>query len=306
MIGVFDSGSGGLTILKALAEQLPEQDYLYFGDHARAPYGGRSAEEIFRFTLEGVEELFRRGCPLVILACNTAAANALRRIQQDVLPTKYLGKRVLGVLVPTVEQITGIDWMKTTPDPSLPAGRQGLPVRRGEELVIGVLATEATVRSAAYTHEIQKRRPDIEVIEQACPELAPLIESGASEEVIRQTAKHYIDQLLAKHHQLPNYAIANFSVLLGCTHYELIAPMIAASLPGGVQLYQQSGIVAASLKSYLARQQNLVPGTKYQVPMPGLRFLTTGSAEAVSALAYNVFGSSIDFTHIDLVPYVRT
>ncbi len=274
--------------MRALTKLLPEYDYLYLGDHARAPYGPRSKEEIYQFALQGVEELFRRGCEIVIFACNTAAANALREIQQEVLPKKYPHKRVLGILVPTVEQLTGIQWGQTTPSPSL-------SVRRGEDLVVGILATEATVRSGAYTREIQKRRPEMIVLEQACPELSPLIEAGATEEVIRETAQKYVRGLFA---QRKSSFPPITSVLLGCTHYELVADLIAGMLPKGVNLYAQSAIVAESLRVYLERH----PEMRARLSATGQRhFLTTGDASEVSRLGTTFFGATVNFEHIELL-----
>ncbi len=264
MIGVFDSGFGGLTILKTLTEVLPKYDYVYLGDNARVPYGSRSAEEIFQFTCQGVEELFRRGCPLVILACNTSSANALRRIQQEVLPVKYPDRRVLGILVPTVE-------------------------RFGDE-VVGILATEATVRSQAYVYEAAQRAPKAMIVQQACPKLVPLIEVGASEEELRTAVREYLDGLFAQHESI-------HAVLLGCTHYALIAGMIGEMLPNGVRLYEQSEIVAGSLGSYLERHPEIV----VQLSAGGTRmFLTTGDAVEVSRLGTAFFGSSLNFEQITL------
>ena len=296
MIGIFDSGYGGLPTMRALVKAMPEFDYVYLGDHARAPYGSRTSEEIYQFALQGVEHLFAQGCELVVFACNTAASNALRRIQQEILPTKYPTKRVLGVLVPTVEQIT-VGRMGSGRESGISLNK--IPDSRPDPIrVIGILATEATVRSAAYTREIQKRRPDIVVIEQACPDLVPLIERGAPTKLIKETAKTYVDQMLAKYHQLPNYSITNFSVLLGCTHYELIAPMIAELLTAGVKLYQQSGIVVGSLKRYLELHPTLQSNSKSRIGVGWRAFLTTGDAEAVSKLGSTFFGSPVAFQHI--------
>ena len=267
--------------MAALVKTLPEFDYVYLGDHARAPYGPRSKEEIYQCALEGVRALFRRGCEVIIFACNTAAANALREIQQQILPHEFPGKRVLGVLVPTVEQITGVAW-------------KGVWTGGQSRECVGILATEATVRSGAYTTEIHKRRPDIDVIEQACPELAPLIESGASNEDMRRSAKGYIDQLFRERAQKQPPLSA---VLLGCTHYELIAPIIAELLPNGVKLYEQSGIVAESFKRYLDRHSPL----REQLSCTRKRtFLTTGNATDISRMASKFYGEQIQFEHVTL------
>lgn len=261
MIGIFDSGYGGLTILRGLVDALPQYDYCYLADNARVPYGSRSAEEIFQFTLQGVEELFRRGCPLVILACNTSSANALRRIQQEVLPVKYPDRRVLGILVPTVE-------------------------RFGEETV-GILATEATVRSLAYVREAAERAPEAHVLQQACPDLVPLIESGAEEAEIYPVLQVYLDALFV---QGPID-----TVLLGCTHYALIAPFVAELLPVGVRLLEQSALVAKSFADYLHRHPEL---TKKLSVTERRTFLTTADPAVVSAQASRFFGQVIHFDHV--------
>lgn len=277
MIGVFDSGYGGLPTMRALSEALPQYDYVYLGDHARAPYGPRSKEEIYQFSLDGVRELFRRGCEVIIFACNTAAANALREIQQNVLPKEFPGKRVLGILSPTVEQLTS-----SSPSPYEGEGR-------GEVSTIGILATEATVRSGAYTREIQKVRPDVTVVEQACPLLTPMIENDAPADEIGRVAKECLDALMAKG--------KIDAVLLGCTHYELIQGTIAQMLPNGVKLYAQSGIVAASFRDYLHRH----PERETTLAKNGRRqFLTTGDAAEVSRLGSRFYGEPIQFDHITL------
>ncbi len=265
MIGVFDSGFGGLTILKELLAKMPEYDFVYLGDNARNPYGPRSAEEIFLFTLEGIEELFSRGCPLVILACNTSSANALRRIQQEVLPEKYPDRRVLGILVPTIEQ--------------LEAGS-----------VVGILATEATVRSNAYVKEAAEKNPSAMIVQQACPNLVPLIERGASGEELQTEVRGYVEALIAQNPKIE-------TVLLGCTHYALIADHISQELPKGVKLLGQSAIVAEALADYLARH----PEIDQRLTKGGSRtFLTTGDANEVSRLGSKFFGDPIQFENVRL------
>src|SRR3989338_5365162 len=183
MIGIFDSGDGGLPTLKAVCEVLPQYDYVYLGDHARAPYGPRSQEEIFEFTWQGVKFLFDQGCVLVVLACNTASANALRRIQQERLPETFPDRRVLGILVPTIEQITGQNWSNQV--------NQFLRGREKSDTVL-VLGTEATVQSNAYQIEVEKRLPGIRVLQQACPDLVSLIERNASPEEIHSALDRYL------------------------------------------------------------------------------------------------------------------
>ena len=263
MIGVFDSGFGGLTILRALVDRLPQYAYLYLGDNARVPYGSRSAEEIFQFTKEGVDWLFSQGCELVILGCNAASANALRRIQQTVMPTRYPSKKVLGILVPTVEQIAG------------------------EGNAVLVLATEATVRSRAYTSEVHKRVSDMTVYERACPAIVPLIESDASPDELRAAVR-------ACASDIPSDVNA---VILGCTHYPLIEPMFREAIPSRIPIYDQAKIVASKTEGYLARHSEIkerLETTKTR------RFATTGDPEAVSRLAGRFFGEPMDFEKVTL------
>lgn len=289
MLGIFDSGFGGLAILRELVKQLPQYSYIYLADSARAPYGNRTAEEIYEFTRQGVEYLFKQGCELVILGCNTASATALRRIQKELIADHYPDKRVLGILVPTIEQITGVSWNDpTAPRPS--AGLRGVPKQ-----IVGVLATELTVQSGAYEREIHKRSPAIKVIQQACPELVPLIEAGASRQEIQRVAKQYTDSLLEKARTAaPNGQIA---ILLGCTHYALVAHYIAELLPPAVHLYEQPVIVAKSLREYLERHQELASRL-----MRGSQqtFLTTGNSENSSKLGSQFFEKEIRFESVHL------
>ena len=223
MIGVFDSGFGGLTILRELRKVLPDYDYLYFGDNARAPYGTRSFETIFRYTLESVRELFARGCPLVILACNTASAKALRSIQQDVLPHEFPDRRVLGIVRPTAEEI-------------------GKFSKTGH---IGIFATAGTVSSNSYGIEIGHFFPELHVTQHACPMWVPLVECGeAGTEGARYFVKRDVEALLAEDPEID-------TVLLACTHYPLLEKEIRAALPTGVRLVFQGGIVADKTVDYL-------------------------------------------------------
>jgi glutamate racemase len=235
MIGLFDSGLGGLTILRQLEQDIPHYDYLYLGDTARAPYGSKNPEEIIKFTWQGVEHLFQRGAKLVLLACNTASAVALRHIQQEKL-SQYPNHNVLGIVVPTIEQITGANWKHQQPITT--------PLNHGG-ITVGVLATESTVNSGTYSREIHKRNPSIKVIEQACPRLVPLIEQQSSLEELNAAIQEYLTLLQSK---------ANprlYAVLLGCTHYELVAEQIKTFLPSETRLYQQPKVVAKSLENYL-------------------------------------------------------
>jgi glutamate racemase len=197
-IGIFDSGLGGLLVLKRIAQELPEYDYIYLGDTARVPYGDKSPEAIYLFTEQAVDWLFNQGCELIIVACNTASAQALRKIQQCFLPGQYDDRRVLGVIIPTVEMIA------KAPHPR-----------------IGVLATSATVKSQVYELELKKLLPDAQVFQQAAPMLVPLIEQGELAEAERE-ALNYIKPLLEQDIQ---------TLILGCTHYELLAPKLRQDLP---------------------------------------------------------------------------
>lgn len=236
MIGVFDSGSGGLTILRALVRELPEYSYVYLGDTKNAPYGEKGTDEIIELTKQGVDSLFSKGATLVVLACNTASAVALRELQQSWMPVHHSDKKLLGIVVPTIEQVTGADWSHTSPITT--------PISE-ERLTIGVLATPITVASNAYPNEIHKRNASVQVVQQSCPGLAGAIERKDAKE-ISHLMSLYVGELIEK-------APTMQSVLLGCTHYELVADQISQQLGGSVRLYHQPGIVAKSLKEYLRR-----------------------------------------------------
>ncbi|HLD18312.1 MAG TPA: glutamate racemase [Patescibacteria group bacterium] len=254
MIGIFDSGYGGLLILRALMKALPDYSFVYFGDNARAPYGPRTKEEIFQFTLEGVEFLFDQGCEIVILGCNTATAAALRRIQQEILPRRYPEKRVLGILAPTVEAISGLS-MKN----------------------VAILATQATVESGAYVREIQKRNPAACVFQQACPSLVPLIESGAPEQKVDAAIQGYFHEL---EKSLPEADLSSLdAVLLGCTHYGLVSHLFRRHLSENITLFDQGEITAHSLVDYLARHPEM--NTRLKKNEERL-FFTSGDPEEVS------------------------
>jgi glutamate racemase len=228
-IGIFDSGYGGLTVFNSIFEQLPQYDYIYLGDTARAPYGNRSFQTIHQYTLECVQWLFAQGCPLVILACNTASAKALRTIQQHDLKNEDPAKRVLGVIRPTAEVIG--NYTKTNE--------------------IGVLGTKGTVTSESYLMEIGKFFPEVKVHQQACPLWVPIIENGEHDKPgADYFVKKYLDEILA---QSPNID----TLLLACTHYPLLQQKIKAYLPNDIQIVSQGDIVAASLVDYLQRHKDL-------------------------------------------------
>ncbi|HMP30131.1 MAG TPA: glutamate racemase, partial [Saprospiraceae bacterium] len=226
-IGVFDSGFGGLTVLKEIQNLLPQYDYLYLGDNARAPYGNRGFDTVYQYTLEAVKWLFAQGCDLVIIACNTASAKALRNIQQLDLPKIAPDKRVLGVIRPTTEII-------------------GKLSKTGH---LGIFATKGTVISESYLIEIAKLYPQMNVSQEACPLFVPLIENN---EHINPGAdyfiKKYIDNILQKDPKID-------TLLLACTHYPVLADKIKSFLPHHINVVQQGPIVAESLKNYLSRHQ---------------------------------------------------
>lgn len=228
-IGVFDSGYGGLTVLKELRRILPQYDYIYLGDNARTPYGNRSFQTVYEFTLQAVKKLFSLDCELVILACNTASAKALRQIQQKDLPQISGHKRVLGVIRPSTEVLGQFSVTKS----------------------VGILATEGTVKSASYLIELAKFYPELKVYQEACPIWVPLIEndlhnSEAGEKLIQM----HLDSLLEKATEID-------CILLGCTHYPLIKEFIEKYVPSGVKVLGQGEIVAQSLKHYLERHSEL-------------------------------------------------
>jgi len=268
-IGVFDSGYGGLTILKELKQQLPEFDYIYLGDNARAPYGPRSYDTVYQYTLEAVNWFFKQGCSLVILACNTASAKALRTIQQKDLPKIAPDKRVLGVIRPTTE-ILGT--LSTTHQ-------------------VGILGTTGTIQSDSYPIELAKFSPELQVFQQACPLWVPLIENG---EHIHPGADYfvqlYLDQLFAQSSHID-------TLLLACTHYPLLADKIKQHIPQGVNLVTQGAIVAQSLAKYLENH----PAMAQQCNQHGkLQFYTTDNAEAFEKQASLFFGQKVEAKHTDL------
>ncbi len=288
MIGVFDSGDGGLTVLKALVERLPERDFLYLGDHAKAPYGGREPEEVYDLTVASIDYLFSQGCRLVLLACNTASAVALRRLQQTWLPNRDAelgspGRRVLGVLVPMVEAVAQVPWNSAEgPDEPKTAAATSRVV---------IFATRRTVETGSYPLEIGLRAPAIEVIQQACPDLVARIEAGAPRQELGRMVEGYVRALMAKTvGRTPDTAV------LGCTHYPLVAKAFAAALPDGVELLDQPALVAESLTDYLRRHPEFDQAGEDPHSETGRRrFLTTGSTEDASAKASLFFGRPVTF-----------
>jgi len=268
-IGVFDSGYGGLTVLKEIISKLPEYDYIYLGDNARAPYGSRSFDTVYRYTLQCVQWFFSQGCSLVILACNTASAKALRTIQQNDLPGIDPAKRVLGVIRPTTEMIGNYSLTNS----------------------VGILATNGTVASDSYPVEIAKFFPEIKVYQQACPLWVPLIENNEHQgDGADFFVKKNLESIFRKGSDID-------VILLGCTHYPLLNEKIQEYLPSGVKLISQGEIVADSLADYLRRH----PEMETKCSKNGGRvFYTTDSTEDFDNHATIFFGEAVRSQHVDL------
>lgn len=268
-IGVFDSGYGGLTVLKEIKNLLPQYDFIYLGDNARTPYGTRSFETVYEYTLQAVQWLFAQGCSLVILACNTASAKALRTIQQKDLPKYNNEKRVLGVIRPTAEIIGNY----TSTDQ------------------IGILATKGTVQSQSYLIEIEKFFPDIKVYQQACPLWVPLVENNEYES---DGADFFIKKDIEA---LLNNSPDIDAILLACTHYPLLLKKIKKYLPAGIKVISQGAIVAKSLEDYLHRH----PEIDEKCSKNGhLQFFTTDSPQDFDIHSEIFFGKKVNSIHIDL------
>lgn len=269
MIGVFDSGCGGLSVLRELVRKFPNYHYVYLGDSARAPYGSRSDEEIYRFTRAGVEFLFGHGAELVILACNTASAGALRRIQQELLPKRYPTKRVLGIIIPTAEDI----------------------VAQSATGAVGVLATEATVRSGVYVREIQKLNPKAKVYQEACPRLVPMIEMGVTDgEGFLRAVRGHVKNLLSRRPKID-------TVVLGCTHYAVAQDVITSHFPRQLTLMAQGELVAKSLGGYLKRHPELERRLTRGV---GREFFSTERSARVDRLGSLFYGAPTVFQKVRL------
>lgn len=268
-IGVFDSGYGGLTVLRDIIKKLPQYDYLYLGDNARSPYGNRSFETVYHYTLQCVKWFFDQGCPLVILACNTASAKALRTIQQNDLPSLAPTNRVLGVIRPTAEVIGSFS----------------------ETQSVGILATNGTVASNSYPMEVAKFFPELKVYQEACPLWVPLIESN-------EHTSHGADYFVKKNlHDIFEKGDDIDVILLACTHYPLLREKIEEYLPIGVKLVAQGEIVADSLSDYLQRH----PEIESRCSKQGERiFYTTDSTEDFDSHATLFFGEAIQSLHVDL------
>ena len=266
-IGVFDSGFGGLSILREIRKVLPQYDYIFLGDNARAPYGNRSYQLVYEFTLQAIKHLFEQGCHLVILACNTASAKALRTIQQRDLNTLDPNRRVLGVIRPTVEQIGNITKSRK----------------------VGIFGTPGTIQSQSYDIEIAKMHPDIKVYSHACPMWVPLVENRESDGPgADYFVKKDVDALLSQCSHID-------SIILGCTHYPLLINKIKRYTPPAVQIVEQGPIVATSLKSYLTRHPNL---EQLCSKHGSCLYTTTEDASRFSPLASIFVNHTVDAQHV--------
>ena len=278
-IGVFDSGIGGLSVHHALVRALPKADFVYLADQANTPYGLRGGEDIVNLTRAGCERLFDSGCNLVVLACNTAASVALRRLQQTWLPgyRRDLGRpvNVLGIIVPTIEAATGLPWEHEAE-------------RRGDKIehldVLGIFSTPATAASRVYEIEIDKRRQDVAVFSEPCPGLARDIESGAARADLIGVVSGHVRALSRRIGRAPDRAI------LGCTHYEIIADLFREALPMGTPLIHQPDATAQAIVRYLAKHPEYDPGSGGRH-----RFLTTGAPGTQNGLVQSFWGDAVRF-----------
>ena len=268
-IGIFDSGYGGLTILHGIRQLLPQYDYIYLGDNARAPYGSRSFEVVYQFTRQAVLKLFERGCHLVILGCNTASAKALRSIQERILPEIAPERRVLGIIRPTVEALGNITKTRH----------------------VGVLATEGTIKSDSYSLEVAKFYPDIKVSGVACPLWAAIVEANEADSPgADYFVKRRIDQLMLKDSLID-------TIILGCTHYPLLMNSIVRNVPDGVRIVPQGQYVADSLKDYLQRHTDI---DSMCTKRGKCQYLTTESEERFRESARIFLHEDVDVTHVNL------
>jgi glutamate racemase len=268
-IGIFDSGYGGLTVFRSIKAKLPQYDYIYLGDNARAPYGSRSFQTVHEYTWQCVQWLFSQGCPLVIVACNTSSAKALRSIQQKDLPATYPDRRVLGVIRPTAEVIGNYSTTGT----------------------VGVLATKGTVASNSYSLEIQKFYPDLKIYQQAAPLWVPLIEAGEHDtEGADFFVRKYVDEILQQSKDID-------VLLLACTHYPLLEEKLRKYLPQDIQIVSQGSIVADSLADYLERH----PDMEGRITKGGtMQFFSTDTAEDFDQRATQFFGEAISAKQVHL------
>lgn len=264
-IGLFDSGIGGLTVFNKIVKFLPKYDYLYLGDNARAPYGDRSQEEIYEFTCQGVAWLFENGASLVILACNTSSSQALRKLQQGWLSHHFPDRRILGVIIPTAEEVA-----------------------LHSKGIVGVIGTKATVASRAYIRELRKLKHDLNIIQVAIPEVVPMIEKGASQDELKRILRIPL---------LPLKDAYIDTLILGCTHYSLLSSLFKEMMGEKVYIPNVNEIVAQKFASYLRQHHEI---EKQLSKNSTQQFFTTGDPDQFSALSQRFFGSKITAQKISL------
>jgi len=268
-IGIFDSGFGGITILREIVKKIPQYSYIYLGDSQRAPYGSRSQSEIYKFSCQAVNFLLQKNCQLIIFACNTASAKALRKVQQEYLPKiqKNKTKRVLGVIIPTVE----------------------IAVKKTKNKKIGILGTESTVASLTFTKEIEKLDNKIQVTEIDCPLLVPMIEAGEHDsKIINSILEKYLKPLIKKNID---------TLILGCTHYSVLKNRIKKLLPANIKILAEPKIIAEKLQEYLARHVEI---ESQLAKHANIKFFTTCSAKRFEKLGSEFFGVNIEAEVIKL------
>jgi len=262
-IGVFDSGFGGLEILREITKKLPQYHYIYLGDTARAPYGNRSQEEVYNFTKQAVDFLFKRGCDLIVIACNTVSSEALRKIQREYLPKNHSEKRVLGVIIPAAEAV--------------------------KNMRIGVMATQGTINSGAFERELKKLNPQAQIFQQACPGLVDAIERGEYEsQIVKELLKKYLDPLIEKEIN---------TLILGCTHYGFLENQIREVVGLDIEIISEGKIVAEKLKDYLERHPEM---ENILAENSKIEFLTTDLSNKFKILGTVFFGRTISPKKISL------
>ena len=282
MIGVFNSGHGGLTVFRALVERFPRLAFAYLGDHANVPYGDRASDEIVSLTRKGVEALFRRGCKLVLLGCNTATCVAARTLQKDWLGVSgWQGHNILGIVAPTVEAATQTPWAVTTPQ---------YPQKYNTD-VVAVFGTTRTIASHVYPEEIRKRCPQVTVVQQTCAELAGAIEEAAPEGELDTLVEQGVGALLAQTAGKPPHR-----AILGCTHYPLIEHLFRRHLPSFTRLLSQPRVVADSLEYYLQRHAQYADMQATSIPV----LLTTGDPARVNTIARIFWPDAPAFEHLPM------
>ena len=284
MIGVFDSGFGGLTVLSALLQRLPDYDYLYLGDSARAPYGPHSLDVVHRFSREAVEFLFEAGCPLVVMACNTASAQALRTLQQRHLPAHRQDRRILGVVRPSAEALAGLP-PGAIPGVTPPALTKG---------TVAVLATKGTVASGSYALELAKLAPGLRLIQKACPLWVPLVEAG---ELSGPGTEYFLRKDLQPLFDGPDVPSR---LLLGCTHYPLLLPLIRTLVPASVEIIAQGGLIADRLADWLKRH----PEMEQRLSRHGTRrFATTDDPQWFAEQGQAILSTPLKVERVGLRPW---